>query len=177
MNVCVSGPAQAAVSGVDVVYPAGQGDCSAVGEELLRPGPVPRLLDRVGGIDERQHRHRRQRQLLIAHRSNTRTLSGDRSHRCGDEACCPAAGVPFDPAAHPAAADMVAAENRSWPTRAPISSGPTLPSHNKPRSRPLAVDTREMITTDRGGQALQRHPGIHGIIGPPGGADDQAFDG
>ncbi len=31
------------------------------------------------------------------------------SYRCGDEACCPAAGVPFDPAAHPAAADMAAA--------------------------------------------------------------------
>jgi hypothetical protein len=31
------------------------------------------------------------------------------SYRCGDESCCPAAGVPFDATAHPAAADMAAA--------------------------------------------------------------------
>src|SRR6266566_4803453 len=31
------------------------------------------------------------------------------SYACGDEACCPAAGTPFDPAASPAAAAMAAA--------------------------------------------------------------------
>ena len=31
------------------------------------------------------------------------------SYACGDEACCPAAGMPFDPAASPAAATMAAA--------------------------------------------------------------------
>ncbi len=31
------------------------------------------------------------------------------SYECGDEACCPAAGTPFDPAASPAAAAMAAA--------------------------------------------------------------------
>ena len=31
------------------------------------------------------------------------------SYACGDEACCPAAGTPFDPAASPAAATMAAA--------------------------------------------------------------------
>src|SRR5207247_8708594 len=31
------------------------------------------------------------------------------SYACGDEACCPAAGTPFDPAASPAAAAIAAA--------------------------------------------------------------------
>ena len=39
------------------------------------------------------------------------------SYACGDEACCPAAGTPFDPAAHPAAAAHgQRRERRCWPT-------------------------------------------------------------
>jgi Domain of unknown function (DUF4192) len=43
------------------------------------------------------------------------------SYRCGDEACCPAAGVPFDPAAHPAAADMVTAGKQVLADRAAVA--------------------------------------------------------
>jgi Domain of unknown function (DUF4192) len=44
------------------------------------------------------------------------------SYRCGDEACCPAAGVPFDPAAHPAAADMAVAGKRVLADRAAVAA-------------------------------------------------------
>ncbi len=44
------------------------------------------------------------------------------SYRCGDEACCPAAGVPFDPAAQPAAADMAAAGKHVLAGRAAVAA-------------------------------------------------------
>src|SRR5579864_3067406 len=44
------------------------------------------------------------------------------SYRCGDEACCPAAGVPFDAAAHPAAAGMAAAGKQVLAGRAPVAA-------------------------------------------------------
>ena len=44
------------------------------------------------------------------------------SCRCGDQACCPAAGVPSDPAAHPAAADMAAAGNQVLADRAAVAA-------------------------------------------------------
>jgi len=44
------------------------------------------------------------------------------SYRCGDEACCPAAGVPFDATAHPAAADMVSAGKQVLADRAAVAA-------------------------------------------------------
>jgi Domain of unknown function (DUF4192) len=44
------------------------------------------------------------------------------SYRCGDQACCPAAGVPFDPAAHPVAADMAAAGKQVLAGRAAVAA-------------------------------------------------------
>jgi Domain of unknown function (DUF4192) len=44
------------------------------------------------------------------------------SYRCGDETCCPTAGKPFDPAAHPAAADMAAAAEQVLPDRAAVAA-------------------------------------------------------
>ena len=44
------------------------------------------------------------------------------SYRCGDEACCPAAGVPFDPTAHCAAADMAAAGKQVLAGRAAVAA-------------------------------------------------------
>ena len=44
------------------------------------------------------------------------------SYRCGDEACCPAAGVPFDATAHPAAADMAAAGQQVLADRAAVAA-------------------------------------------------------
>ena len=44
------------------------------------------------------------------------------SYRCGDEACCPAAGVPFDATAHPAAADMAAAGKQVLAGRAAVAA-------------------------------------------------------
>ena len=44
------------------------------------------------------------------------------SYRCGDEACCPAAGTPFDPAAHPVAADMAAAGKQVLAGRAAVAA-------------------------------------------------------
>jgi Domain of unknown function (DUF4192) len=44
------------------------------------------------------------------------------SYRCGDETCCPAAGTPFDPAAHPAAADMAAAGKQVLADRAAVAA-------------------------------------------------------
>ena len=44
------------------------------------------------------------------------------SYRCGDEACCPAAGVPFDPTAHRAAADMAAAGKQVLAGRAAVAA-------------------------------------------------------
>ena len=44
------------------------------------------------------------------------------SYRCGDEACCPAAGVPFDPTAHPVAADMAAAGKQVLAGRAAVAA-------------------------------------------------------
>src|SRR5689334_12313848 len=57
-----------APAGVGVVSLAGQGDRAAVREDLLRPGPVPRLLDWVVGAVERQQRDRRYGQLVMAYR-------------------------------------------------------------------------------------------------------------
>ena len=44
------------------------------------------------------------------------------SYACGDEACCPAAGVPFDPGTHPAAAAMVRARTRVLADRAAVAA-------------------------------------------------------
>src|SRR5271165_5237534 len=44
------------------------------------------------------------------------------SYRCGDEACCPAAGVPFDPTAHPVAAEMAAAGKQVLAGRAAVAA-------------------------------------------------------
>src|SRR5271165_5886778 len=44
------------------------------------------------------------------------------SYRCGDEACCPAAGVPFDPTAHPVTADMAAAGKQVLAGRAAVAA-------------------------------------------------------
>ena len=44
------------------------------------------------------------------------------SYRCGDEACCPAAGVPFDATAHPVAADMAAAGKQVLADRAAVAA-------------------------------------------------------
>ncbi len=44
------------------------------------------------------------------------------SYRCGEEACCPAAGVPFDATAHPAAADMAAAGKQVLAGRAAVAA-------------------------------------------------------
>ena len=44
------------------------------------------------------------------------------SYRCGDEACCPAAGVPFDLTAHCAAADMAAAGKQVLAGRAAVAA-------------------------------------------------------
>ena len=44
------------------------------------------------------------------------------SYRCGDEACCPAAGVPFDATAHPAAAGMAAAGKQVLAGRAAVAA-------------------------------------------------------
>ena len=44
------------------------------------------------------------------------------SYRCADEACCPAAGVPFEAIAHPAAADMVAAGKQVLADRAAVAA-------------------------------------------------------
>ena len=44
------------------------------------------------------------------------------SYRCGDEACCPAAGVPFDATAHPAAADVAAAGKQVLASRAAVAA-------------------------------------------------------
>ena len=44
------------------------------------------------------------------------------SYRCGDEACCPAAGVPFDATAHPAAADIAAAGKQVLASRAAVAA-------------------------------------------------------
>ncbi len=44
------------------------------------------------------------------------------SYRCGDEACCPAAGVPFDATAHPVAADMAAAGKQVLAGRAAVAA-------------------------------------------------------
>ena len=44
------------------------------------------------------------------------------SYRCGDEACCPAAGVPFDATAHPVAADMAAAGKQVLVGRAAVAA-------------------------------------------------------
>ena len=44
------------------------------------------------------------------------------SYRCGDEACCPAAGVPFDATAHPVAADMAAAGKQVLTDRAAVAA-------------------------------------------------------
>ena len=44
------------------------------------------------------------------------------SYRCGDEACCPAAGVPFDATAHPVAANMAAAGKQVLTDRAAVAA-------------------------------------------------------
>jgi hypothetical protein len=44
------------------------------------------------------------------------------SYWCGDEACCPAAGVPFDATAHPVAAGMAAAGKRVLAGRATVAA-------------------------------------------------------
>jgi len=44
------------------------------------------------------------------------------SYRCGDEECCPAAGVPFDPAAHPAAAALAGAKTPVLADRAAVAA-------------------------------------------------------
>jgi hypothetical protein len=45
------------------------------------------------------------------------------SYRCADEACCPAAGTPFDPDSEPAAAAMAAAGQRVLADRAAVAAG------------------------------------------------------
>jgi Domain of unknown function (DUF4192) len=44
------------------------------------------------------------------------------SYLCGSEACCPAAGVPFDASAHPASAAMASAGNQVLPGRAAVAA-------------------------------------------------------
>jgi hypothetical protein len=44
------------------------------------------------------------------------------SYRCGDAACCSSAGVPFDPAAHPAAADLAGAGKQVLAGRAAVAA-------------------------------------------------------
>ncbi len=44
------------------------------------------------------------------------------SYRCADEACCPAAGAPFDPDSDPAAAAMVSAGQRVLADRAAVAA-------------------------------------------------------
>jgi hypothetical protein len=53
------------------------------------------------------------------------------SYRCGNEACCPAAGVPFDGSAHPASAVLDDAGMRVLPDRAAVAA----------RIAPLGGDT------------------------------------
>jgi hypothetical protein len=57
------------------------------------------------------------------------------SYRCADEACCPAAGVPFDASAHPASAVMDDAGLRVLPGRAAVAA----------RIAPLGGDTAESM--------------------------------
>ncbi|MGH3255097.1 MAG: DUF4192 domain-containing protein [Streptosporangiaceae bacterium] len=57
------------------------------------------------------------------------------SYRCHDEACCPAAGVPFDGGAHPASAAMDDAGLRVLPGRAAVAA----------RIAPLGGDTAESM--------------------------------
>ena len=44
------------------------------------------------------------------------------SYRCGDETCCPAAGVPFDATVHPVAADMAGAGKQVLADRAAVAA-------------------------------------------------------
>ena len=44
------------------------------------------------------------------------------SYTCGDEQCCPAAGVPFDPADHPAAVALAAASRATLASRAALAA-------------------------------------------------------
>jgi Domain of unknown function (DUF4192) len=44
------------------------------------------------------------------------------SYACGDQGCCPAAGTPFDPAAHPVAAGMAAAGKQVLAGRAAVAA-------------------------------------------------------
>ena len=57
------------------------------------------------------------------------------SYRCDDEACCPAAGVPFDGSAHPASAALDGAGLRVLPGRAGVAA----------RIAPLGGDTAESM--------------------------------
>jgi hypothetical protein len=57
------------------------------------------------------------------------------SYRCGNEACCPAEGVPFDTSAHPASAAMDGAGLRVLPGRAAVAA----------RIAPLGGDTAESM--------------------------------
>jgi hypothetical protein len=57
------------------------------------------------------------------------------SYRCDDEACCPAAGVPFDGSAHPASAAMDGAGLRVLPGRTAVAA----------RIAPLGGDTAESM--------------------------------
>jgi len=57
------------------------------------------------------------------------------SYRCGNEACCPAAGTPFDGSAHPASAAMDGAGLRVLPGRAAVAA----------RIAPLGGDTAESM--------------------------------
>jgi hypothetical protein len=57
------------------------------------------------------------------------------SYRCDNEACCPAAGVPFDGSAHPASAALDGAGLRVLPGRAAVAA----------RIAPLGGDTAESM--------------------------------
>jgi len=67
------------------------------------------------------------------------------SYKCGDEACCPAAGTPFDPAASPAAAAMAAAGKQVLADRSAVAD----------RVAPLGGSTAEAMR--RATRRAERH--------------------
>jgi len=69
------------------------------------------------------------------------------SYKCGDEACCPAEGTPFDPAASPAAAAMAAAGKPVLADRSAVAD----------RVAPLGGSTAEAMR--RATRRAERHAG------------------
>jgi hypothetical protein len=87
------------------------------------------------------------------------------SYTCHDPNCCPAEGVPFDPAAHPAAATMTSAGNKALRDRAALAAtiapvGGLAEESMRPairRAERHAADLiREGAASGRKGAAVQR---------------------